>query len=209
MSSENCLSLVESLAPVIQSVLRRIRRWPTPSNWTRADWMNEERSVVNQAVCQTLSECAIDSRTSLAQAVYFQALSRALTRYRQEYLYSHRFLPETSPTDEFEPGRFWHRSGASQPTQINSSAERLAAALESLPQSDSELLQQIFWHERTQAQIARDLHISQRAVGKRKKRVLNALRIALQPATRSCAPQSSCESKPEAKVFRTKCKSRF
>lgn len=191
MLPENFLPLFESLAPVVRSVLRRVSRWRTPANWSRTEWVNEERAVISLAVCQTVTEHATESVTQLAHLVYFQALSRALTRYRQECTYSQRFLAlaPMDDSDDLESTDSSQRPSFLPSIQINRAPERVNAALESLSQSDSDLIQQLFWHGRAQLQIARDLHISQRAVSERRRRVLNVLRIALDP----CGQESSIQ----------------
>lgn len=195
MFPENYLPLLSSLAPVIQSVLCRISRWRTPTNWSRADWANEERSVVNLAVCQTVHEHSADS-DSLAQAVYYRALSRALTRYRQEYIYSGRFLP-FAPADSSDEGEELSVMGSPHggpSTKADSISDHLTAAIESLPEPESRLIHQLFWQEHTQVEIARGLQISQRAVSERKRRALDNLRSALQQhgpvSTATCVSRS-------------------
>lgn len=190
MYSENYLPLLESLAPVIQSILRRISRWRTPLNWTRADWASEEQSVVNLAVCETLTNHSTDSG-SLEHVVYFHALSRALTRYRQECVYAGRFLvlTPTDGSDDVEESFRTESRSCSVSTEASSIPESLAVAMESLSEPDGRLIQELFWQKHTQAEIARELHISQRAVSGRKRRALDSLRSALQQRELACSPR--------------------
>lgn len=190
MDPEDVLPLFVALTPVIQSVLHRISHWRTPTNWSLSDWASEEHAVVNQSAFQTITEYRGKPEASLARVVYFRALARALTRYRQEWLYSSRFVPFTG-CDESEDTEEPPRNTAIQElttTQKEQTTEWLTSALESLPEPDHLLIQQLFWYERTQADLARDLHISQRSVSKRKQRALETIRIALQQQGLLSAP---------------------
>jgi RNA polymerase sigma factor (sigma-70 family) len=184
MDSEDFLRLFISLAPVIQLVLHRISHWRTPANWSHFDWVNEERSVVNQSVYQTVKEHGNKAASSLPQTAYFRALSRALTRYRQECRYSSRFAPltQTERIDESDKPEVAHQDVAISsvfPDENASTIEWLTDALESLPEQDTTLLRKLFWEERTQAEIAFEMHVSQRTVSERRQRALENLRTVL------------------------------
>jgi RNA polymerase sigma factor (sigma-70 family) len=184
MEPEDLLLLFISLEPIIRSVLHRISRWRTPANWSRSDWVNEERSVINQSVCQTVIDYRSDSATALSHAVYFHALSRALTRYRQECLFSSRFIPlapskQTDETDKPEPNSQNFAISAAFSAENELNPGWLTDALECLSDDDTQLIRKLFWEERTQAQLALELHVSQRTVSERKRRALDNLRIVL------------------------------
>jgi len=196
MNPEDFPILLTTLAPLIQSVIRRVSRWQTPANWSRADWADEERAVVNLAVCQTVRDHSQVADNSLEQTVYFHALGRALTRYRQESLYSGRFLP-LMPTEDTADEEENVPTIAPRWCPVDESVctpEWLTAAIEGLPKPDSQLIEKLFWQERTQADIARELNISQRAVSQRRQRVLKNLRVAFKKQRRISPISSQTEA---------------
>ena len=183
MFTENLLSLFESVTPAIRAVLRRIERWRTPANWSPADWADEEKAVVNLAACEAVIEYRPDDTIPLANLVYFRGMARALTRYRQECAYSQRNLP-AGPEDEPEdmlkgPVIAAPRRPTDAVAGDLTAHGWLTEAVESLPQTDGHLIQQLFWQERTQHDVARELQISQRAVSGRRRQALEKLRGVL------------------------------
>jgi RNA polymerase sigma factor (sigma-70 family) len=121
-------------------------------------------SALWQAICDYDSSRGIPFSAYARQRV----LSSALTRYRQEWAYAFRCgLNPRADGDTTDARR-----------QIKSSAdsESVHEALMRLSSSAVWLLEQVFWEERTEAEIAHQVGITQQAVSKRKTAILRDLR---------------------------------
>src|ERR1041385_1918126 len=103
MLPETVAAMFDSATPDFRQVLRRLRRWRTPANWSSRDWLEEERSVVKLAVYQALIKYEAAPSSSLGHLIYLHALSRALTRHHQECAYSRRCVSLTHDEDNAEP----------------------------------------------------------------------------------------------------------
>jgi len=108
--------------------------------------------------------------------------ARVRTRYRQEWFYALRFLSEISqdcsPTENVSAPEPSSRSDAiAEPDRSAFLAIREAVA--DLPESQRGLIEHIFWHGRTETELALVLGIGQRAVNKRKQAALDSLRADL------------------------------
>ncbi|HEV8611207.1 MAG TPA: sigma factor-like helix-turn-helix DNA-binding protein [Thermoanaerobaculia bacterium] len=99
-----------------------------------------------------------------------RVMEGALGRYRQEWRYGIRYgavLGETSGDES--------RIEAVDSDLVPS----LRKALNLLPPADKQLIEDLFWRERTEASVAEGIGVSQQAVSKRKKAILRHLRQAL------------------------------
>ena len=95
--------------------------------------------------------------------------ARVLTRYRQEWRYAARFPPLVSGDDPDGDADRPARGGCPCPlAEDGTVCERVRDLLDSLPAGDRDLLVALFWHGRTEAELGRQLGITQRAVNKRK-----------------------------------------
>ncbi len=161
---------------VVQRCMGRVRHWRTPPNWSTSDWLKEATA---QATLAALSRRqtgrsiggGVDSDDDgTAKPSYGHVLGSVLTRYRQEWSYARhcsRFGAYESPAAEPGDGE---------------SAEliaRLEPLVKKLPEPDQLLIHQLYWENRTEAQIAEHLGVSQQAVNKHKRRLLSQLAIIL------------------------------
>jgi RNA polymerase sigma factor (sigma-70 family) len=159
--------------------LRRICAWHVPPNWCAADWLEEIRAVAASAAWE--AECQFDPARGVPLGAFVRSrvLGRALTRYRQEWATGRRWVRQesVSPAHGAINGAL-----ALSPSGGATGAEawdEVREALELLSERNQRLLRQLFWEERTEAEIGRELGISQRAVSKRKHRGLRLLRHCL------------------------------
>jgi RNA polymerase sigma-70 factor (ECF subfamily) len=158
-------------AESLERSLRRVRAWLVPANWSSGDWFEEigahGRAAAWEAACDYDPAYGVPLNAFVRQRV----LTRALTRYRQEWTHARRCL---SGAAEAEAAR--------QPEEfpaLGSVMVSLRWALDDLPAPDRWLIRQLFWEERAEAVVAHDLQISQQAVSKRKRRILRQLRTAM------------------------------
>lgn len=147
-----------------------IRSWRTPPNWSFVDWRDEIQATAFCAAWQATKDFDPVHKVPLAEFVNCRVKSCALTRYRQEW----RFALKMISTDAQEIEKF-----------VNSSVNRAASpvifellhhALGKISGMERWLLRQIFWQQRTETNIAAELHVSQPAVNKRKRAALLRLR---------------------------------
>lgn len=151
----------------------RARSWRTPPNWSFSDWCDEILAAAISSAWQAKQDFDPSRGVPLAEFVSARIKARALTRYRQEW----RFALGTVLSDT----EIIERLIDADPTTHSSRAafESLDRALEQLSGQERWLIDQIFWHHRTETDIAAELQISQPAVNKRKRAALLRLRALL------------------------------
>lgn len=153
--------------------LRRARSWRVPPNWSALDWHEELRAVALAAAWQAAQDHDPSRGVPLAGFVCCRVTAQALTRYRQEWRFALRIAPVDTEIIEKLAGA----DPAVHPARA--SFESLYRALEQLPERERWLLDQLYWHHRTETGIAAELHISQPGVNKRKRAALLHLRSIL------------------------------
>lgn len=152
---------------MFEASLRRIARWRTPPNWSRADWEQEVRAHASLVTCVAGVDYDPCRGVPFAAFVYQRVLAGVLTRYRQEWAFAIRCSHAMSPNLPRSVGVSPHPHTADEVVDY----VRII-----LPQADRALLLALFWQNRSEASIGRDLGISQQAVSKRKRVVLHDLR---------------------------------
>jgi hypothetical protein len=148
--------------------LRRIARWRRPPNWSRVDWEQEVRAHASLVTCLAGVDYDPCRGVPFVAFVYHRVLAGVLTRYRQEWTFAMRCSHVMGPN-------FPARNGGVAP-QSHAVDELVDYIRIILPQADRALLLSLFWQNRSEASIGRDLGISQQAVSKRKRVVLHNLR---------------------------------
>jgi DNA-directed RNA polymerase specialized sigma subunit len=157
--------------PTFESCLRRITRWRTPPNWSRADWVREVRAQAACAVCIATRDFDASRGVPFDAFAHHRILTAVLTRYRQEWAFAGHCAP-TAITDS--PAR----QEVDSPTR-HAQREIMEYIRRTLPRSDRALLLALFWGDRTEATIGRKLGLTQQAISKRKRTVLRELRRRL------------------------------
>jgi DNA-directed RNA polymerase specialized sigma24 family protein len=158
-------------ADALRGPLRRIHTWRAPPNWSVRDWREEMEAHCAAAMVQAAHDYDPVLGVPLDAFIRLRVLHSALTRYRREWAFALRCAPEAD--DETR------RSAASGFPGCATVEALLPDALARLPESSRLLIEQLFWKQRTEADIARQLGISQSAICKRKKALLNELRCWL------------------------------
>lgn len=154
---------------VLTRCLSRIRRWAPPPNWSLSDWQDEARACGSLASC--LAERDFDPKrgTPLEGFLYGRIMAAMLTRYRQEWSYACHCAARECNDEAFATTR----------ANPHADAEPTHQFMNGLAEQDRWMLEQAFWHDRTEADIARQLGVSQQAVSKRKLALLRSLRVHL------------------------------
>ncbi len=143
----------------VRHCLRRVATWKTPPNWSRRDWMEEMYAEAESAGWKASCEHVHGDGCALFRCVYQYSLNACLQRYRQEWRYA-LHCPVTLEVTE---------SGEPYPAD-------LYAALDSLPETDRQLLHCLYWERYTETELARQQGVSVQAISKRKRAAIRKLR---------------------------------
>jgi RNA polymerase sigma factor (sigma-70 family) len=99
---------------------------------------------------------------------------RALSRYRQEWIYALRY--SLSQNDDEYPGG---TDDVEERFAADQEEKHVLRLMTGLPENDRRLIEWLFWDGRTETEVAGGLGISQQAVSKRKHKILKELRTTL------------------------------
>lgn len=177
--------------PVLMRCFQRIRAWRLPPNWSAIDWLEEVKEVLIVATVEAETDFDSARGTSFGAFLYHRAMSRVLTRYRQEWNYGTRFQSECAgsraceedpdPLECHSPGGRRLAEEASCQPDLEAPLEELAEALAALSEPHRRLIELLFWEERAERQIAEEFGVSQPAISQRKHAILRVLqrRMAL------------------------------
>ena len=171
----------ETLGSVVQSGLKRTRSWRVPPNWSRSDWFEELAAVGTAAAWQAVYEFDPERRVPLAGFAYCLMISRCLSRYRKEWRYALHLVASDSCEKETttfkDPGLA--TSSAAKAGGAHRSNDDLRGAVGALPAEQRRLIEQLFWEERTETEVADATGIHQSTINRRKQAILNGLRRKL------------------------------
>jgi DNA-directed RNA polymerase specialized sigma24 family protein len=163
----------DGVAEILRICVRKAARWRVPPNWTCGEWMKEVVALglaaAHEASCQF--EPSLGRRPAFFMA---RIMGRMLTRYRQEWSFAKRISPRTFVPEQIsmvaEPSTGpWYCARCTP-------ADKLLEALSQLEDIDRWLLVQMFWRDRDQNELARELGVSQPAISKRYRNVVRKLR---------------------------------
>jgi len=157
------------LEKVLERCDRRIRRWMPPPNWSRRDWAQEARACAALAAWRAESAFNPERGVPLERYVYSQAMSAALTRYRQEWSFA-RHCPVRAG------GEIGVARRRSAPPLDGVMLDEL---LSQFTPMDRWLIRQMFVAQRTELDLARQLGVSQQAVSRRKAALRLRLRVLM------------------------------
>jgi RNA polymerase sigma factor (sigma-70 family) len=170
-----------TLGSAVQSALKRIRSWRVPPNWSRVDWFEELAAVGTAAAWQSVCEFDPDRGVPLAGFGYCRMMTRCLSRYRKEWRYALHLVASESGEKETTP--FQHprltASSAARADGTYRSNDDLRGAVGALPAEQRRLIEQLFWEERTETEVADALGINQSTINRRKRTILKNLRMKL------------------------------
>ena len=180
-TSEPLSGLNGALGSAMQSGFKRIRSWRVPPNWSRDDWLEELAAVATAAAWQALCDFDLDRGVPLAGFGYCRIITSCLARYRKEWRYALHLV--TSDSCEQETTTFNQSDLAASPAaNVNGthpSNGELRGAVGALPTEQRRLIEQLFWEERTETEVANGLGTHQSTINRRKQAILNGLRMKL------------------------------
>jgi RNA polymerase sigma-70 factor (ECF subfamily) len=153
---------------ILQSSLHRIFRWRVPPNWSVPDWREEMRAEAACAACLAAQDFDPSLGVPLDAYARQRVLSRTFTRYRQEWAFALRMAEEL--------GAEAHESTLSDCIRPMVAGQKFRSVVDRLPESDRWLIRQLFMNDRSEADIAEEMGISQQAINKRKRAILARMR---------------------------------
>ena len=165
----------------MQSGLKRTRSWRVPPNWSRDDWLGELAAVATAAAWQALCDFDPDRGISPAGFGYCRIISRCLARYRKEWRYALHLVASDPCEKETTPSKHPGLAASSAPRADGTygSNNDLRGAVGALPAEQRRLIEQSFWEERTETEVADALDTNQSTISRRKQAILNGLRMKL------------------------------
>jgi len=154
----------------VRRVFARVRCWRIPPHWSTQDWLDEVRAILQSAATSAAFDYDKERAVPLRAHIYMRAVGAAWTRYRQEWsYYIHQSGKDVEPI-----AMPFDRAQADETIRYF-----LGDALSHLPVEDQLLIEQLFWNGTRQDRLALMLGVSQQEVSRRKVRVLQLLRQAL------------------------------
>jgi DNA-directed RNA polymerase specialized sigma24 family protein len=147
--------------------LRQISTWCVPPNWSPRDWREEMEAEAIAAAWEAERDFDPTRGVRLEAFVHHRVWARAWTRYRQEWTYALRCGRHLEGN---------HGNGATTDGfSIVEVFEFVRSFLRRLPEVDRILIESLFWDGKTEVEVARILSLSQQAISKRKRRILEQL----------------------------------
>jgi RNA polymerase sigma factor (sigma-70 family) len=152
-----------------------------PPNWSRGDWFEELAAVGTAAAWQAVCEFDPARGVPLAGFGYCRMMTHCLSRYRKEWRYALHLVASDSYEEKAtalkDPG--WAASSAARADGTYRSNDDLRGAVGALPAAQRRLIEQLFWEERTETEVADAMDTNQSTINRRKQAILKGLRIEL------------------------------
>lgn len=171
----------ETLRSALQSGLKRTRSWRVPPNWSRDDWLEELAAVATAAAWQALCDFDPNRGVPLAGFGYCRIISRCLARYRKEWRYALHLVASDSCEKESTTSKQSGLAGSSgaKAEGTHPSDDDLCGAVGSLPPAQRRLIEQLFWEDHTETEVAATIGTNQSTINRRKRTILKSLRTKL------------------------------
>jgi RNA polymerase sigma factor (sigma-70 family) len=171
----------KTLCSAMQSGFKRIRSWRVPPNWSPGDWFDELAAVGAAAAWQAVCDFDPERGIPLAGFGYCRMMTRCLSCYRKEWRYALHLVASDSGEEETttfkQPGLT--ASSAANGNGAHPSNDDLRGALRALPAEQQRLIEQLFWEDCTETEMADEMGINQSTINRRKQAILNGLRMKL------------------------------
>ena len=146
---------------------RRLRTWRVPPRWSAREWYEEMQAEAAIAALVAARDFQPDRNIPFYAYMKMRIMGQVLARYRKEWSYALR----QASTDRYEePGQ---NDGAERKALLK---DEMVKVLGLLGSDDRRLIERLYWREETETEVARTMGLSQQAINKRKKSILNTLR---------------------------------
>lgn len=171
---------------ILKQSLKQVERWRCPPHWNPHDWREEMLATAWAALYEGLSD-GIQDEVALRRFV----TAALMRRYRDEWNYGTRWVQKLNQYQDEDGSEgetdweLWDRAEANldedTEQKINFFQILVRQALAQLSKEDRYLIERKFWDMATERELAKELGISQPAVHKRLKRILERLKDLLHP----------------------------
>ena len=172
-AATDCCPKENEADDAVRRAFARVRHWRIPPHWSTQDWLDEVRAILQSAATSAAFDYDKERAVPLRAHIYLRTVAAAWSRYRQEWSYYLHSATESGAGVEGIAMPF-DRSHADETIRYF-----LGDALSHLPVEDQLLIEQLFWNGTRQDRLAVMLGVSQQEVSRRKVRVLQLLRQAL------------------------------
>ncbi len=149
--------------------LRSIHTWRVPPNWSPRDWSEELNAEAIAATWEAERDFDPAHGVPLEAFIQQRIWARSLSRYRREWAYARRCGPHLDASNDGDVAI----DEAFSSIEIS---ELLRTCLRWLPDPQRRLIEGLFWDEKTEVELARMLCLTQSAISRRKRRILDQLR---------------------------------
>ena len=156
--------MAESEESTVARCLARVGRWRLPTNYSHRDWMEEVGGIATLAALIARAEYDSSRGVPWNAFLYERILSAALARYRQEWRFASQVQAQLDTC--------W----ANTQSLSDRMRDIVMDTVVCLPDADRYLIHSLFWAEQTQAELAAHFAVTQQAMSKRKRTILNHVR---------------------------------
>lgn len=174
----------DQLNQVVSRAVRQAEKWQLPPNWSRDQWREELLAVAYLAVLKANREYDAKKGVPFEPFAIQRAVSAMLSHFRWEWRYALRNgCTNTDDPEDANLERYPLDPQSDAFVQQIINREVLQRAMCSLTVRERDVLEQIFWLERTEREAASALGMSLRTLHTHKERALAKLRRALEGET--------------------------
>ena len=181
---------MEELSPKVQKAvqvaLHQARQWRRPPHWDGYEWQKELDAIAQAATFEACFYFDEQRGMTLETFVFWQVLTALRDFHRREWAYFAFHCEHlTKASDEGEVGE-GNESAEVCEGVVTKGLEQewrrylICWALERLSERERQVLERLYWDGYTEAEVAKELVISQQAVSKIKRKAIQKLRELLE-----------------------------
>jgi DNA-directed RNA polymerase specialized sigma subunit len=159
----------ESNQAVVESCLKRARRWRPPPRWSSREWWEENRAEAALIALDAARDYDAGRGVSWESFLQSRLMAGLLTRLRREWK-STRFLTDARSPDFLDVRTRIERDFTDDEVGV------LYAGIVRLSPVDRQVLQGLYWDGMTESDLALTLGRSQQAISKRRKTIIIRLK---------------------------------
>jgi len=181
---------MEELSPKVQKAvqvaLHQARQWRCPIHWDGKEWQKELDAIAQAAAFEACFYFDEQRGITLEIFVFWQVLTALRDFHRREWAYFAFHCGHlTKASDEGEVGEGNESAEVCEEVATEGLEQEwrrylIFWALERLSERERQVLERLYWDGYTEAEVAKELGISQQAVSKIKRKAIQKLRELLE-----------------------------
>jgi RNA polymerase sigma factor (sigma-70 family) len=181
---------MEELSPKVQKAvqvaLHQARQWRCPIHWDGKEWQKELDAIAQAAAFEACFYFDEQRGITLEIFVFWQVLTALRDFHRREWAYFAFHCGHlTKVSDEGEAGEGDESAEVCKEVATEGLEQEwrrclIFWALERLSERERQVLERLYWDGYTEAEVAKELGISQQAVSKIKRKAIQKLRKLLE-----------------------------